>query len=277
MATATIVQQPALIAIPREHGATAMLLTPFFCAAILLRHVYWQELVMLVAIAIAFAIKDPLVIIARQRWVWKNRHAETDAAIRSASFQMLVLWVCAIALILTGDWRAMLPLFVGGAAFTVLAVAVHLRNQQRSTWFQVASALALSATSIAVCLSAGGSIPIWCWWLWALMALQATAGIFVVHARLDARIAARKGEAAGGTNRTAAFVLQGMLLITAGAFAVVGRFWIAGALAIAGVAYLMDLQRQRHPLALQTSLKSVGQQALTLAIAFALLLIVGLW
>lgn len=276
MATATI-SQPGRIALPREHGATAMLLTPFFCAAILLRRLYWPELVMLVAIALAFGIKDPLVVIARQHWVWKSRHTETDNAIRSAAIETLVLGICAIALVLTVDWRRLLPLFAGGAAFTALAVAVNIRNQQRSTWFQVASAVGLSATSIAACLCTGASIPSWCWSLWALMALQATAGIFVVHARLDARIAARKGESGGGANRSAAFVLQGIVLITAGAFATTGRYWIAGALAIAGVAYLVDLKRQRNPVALQTSLKSVGQQALTLSIVFSLLLIAGLW
>ena len=36
---------------PREHGATAMLLAPFACAAVLLRRVYWQEVVALIVIA----------------------------------------------------------------------------------------------------------------------------------------------------------------------------------------------------------------------------------
>ena len=54
-----------------------MLLTPFFCAALLLRQVRWTELIALVAIVFAFAIKDPLVVVARQRMVWKQEHAET--------------------------------------------------------------------------------------------------------------------------------------------------------------------------------------------------------
>ena len=47
MAAATIHRPKATaqVSLPREHGATAMLLAPFFAAAILLKGVYWPELV----------------------------------------------------------------------------------------------------------------------------------------------------------------------------------------------------------------------------------------
>jgi len=57
-------------------------------------------------------------------------------------------------------------------------------------------------------LSATGAIAPWCWGLWLLLAMQATAGILVVHARLDARIAARialRGTAAGSERQTYGF------------------------------------------------------------------------
>src|SRR5215472_17037465 len=88
------------IFIPREHGAIAMLLTPFFAAAILLRRVYWPELVALLAVACAFAIKDPLVVVARQRFVWKQEHPETKSAKRWAMVQSLILVACGITLML---------------------------------------------------------------------------------------------------------------------------------------------------------------------------------
>src|SRR5579883_1628109 len=80
--------------VPREHGATAMLLIPFFAAAILLRQFYWTEIVALAAVVCAFAIKDPLVVLARQRFVWKQEHAETKPALRSAVLEFVLLAAC---------------------------------------------------------------------------------------------------------------------------------------------------------------------------------------
>lgn len=263
--------------LPREHGATAMLLTPFFAAAILLRRLYWPELVALLAIACAFAIKDPLVVMARQRFVWKQEHPETKAAKKSVLIELVFLAACGLVLILVRDWRRFLPLFLGAGAFTVLAVTLNVQNRQRSEWFQVTSAVALSATSLAACLAAEGAIPSWCWLLWMLCALQAAAGIFVVHARLDARIAARKGQPPPVENRRAAFLCQAVLIAAAVVFGITGRPWISATLLIAGIAYLADLRRQKSASSLQMPLKKVGLQALGLSITYALVLVVGLW
>lgn len=265
------------ILIPREHGATAMLLTPFFAAAILLRRVYWPELVALIAISCAFAIKGPLVVMARQHFVWKQQHSETKVAQKSVVIELALLAACGGVLILVRDWRPFMALFFGAGAFTVLAVTLNVRNRQRSEWFQVASAIALSATSLTACLAAQGAIPEWCWILWMLCALQAAAGIFVVHARLDARIAARKGQSPPVENRRAAFVCQAVLIAAAIAFACLGRPWISAALMVATIAYLADLRRQTRASSLQVPLKSVGLEALGLSIAYALLVVVGLW
>jgi hypothetical protein len=278
MAAATVgPANTGTIFIPREHGAIAMLLTPFFAAAILLRQVYWPELVALLAVACAFAIKDPLVVVARQRFVWKQEHTETKSAKRWAMVQSLPLLGCGITLMLVRDWRPFIPLFLGAGAFTVLAVILNVRNRQRSEWFQVASAVALSATSLAACLSAKGFIPGWCWLLWLLCSLQAAAGIFVVHARLDARVAARKRQAADNLNRRAAVLSQVVLILAAVVFALLARFWIAAALLLAAICYLADLKRQKDPQSLQIPLKRIGLQALALSIAYALVIIAGLW
>ena len=279
MATATT--RPATEAgrnfVPREHGATAMLLTPFFAAAILLRQFSRLELVVLVAIGCAFAIKDPLVVMARQRLVWKQEHPETRQARRSAAIELALLSSCGLVLVLFRDWRPFVLLFVAAAAFTVLAVMVNVRNRQRSEWFQVASAVALTSTALAACLSVRGSIVGWCWLLWLLCALQATAGIFVVHARLDARIAARKGDAQPSGSRRAALLCQIVLLIGAALFVYFGRLWVAAALGTAAIGYFLELRRQKNPASLQMSLKSVGQQALALSIAYSLMVMAGLW
>ena len=114
--------------------------------------------------------------------------------------------------------------------------------------------------------------------MWAFCALQATAGIYVVHARLDARIAAQKKTAAPLRNRGAA-----MISITALAAAATITWMldlspaITAALFLAAAGYEFELRRQRKPESLQMPLTSVGQQALTLSVIYGTLLIAGLW
>ncbi len=275
--TVTPEKGAAQVFIPREHGATAMLLIPFFAAAILLRRVYWPEFVALVAIGCSFAMKDSLVVIARQRFVWKQTHVETKVAMRSALLQSLLLVACGITLLIVRDWPPLVLLFLGSVAFTVLAVTLNVRNRQRSEWFQVASAVALSSTCLVTCLSATSVIPEWCWLLWFLCVLQAVAGIFVIHARLDARVAARNRQVANNRNRWAALVCEFVLLLTGLIFAFMARPWIAAALFIAAACYLSELRRQKNPQSLQTPLKRIGIEALLLSTGYALVIIIGLW
>ena len=83
----------------------------------------------------------------------------------------------------------------GGGSIHRLGGNADVRNRQRSEWFQVASERPCLPLPYCV-LVAKGVIPGWCWLLWLLCAAQAAAGIFVVHARLDASIAARKSQVA---------------------------------------------------------------------------------
>jgi hypothetical protein len=254
-----------------------MLLMPFLCAAILSRQFRWTESVALVAVAFAFAAKDPLVVLARQRLVWKQPHPETRTALRWLAVETPVLAISGVVLLLAGPWYAYVILALGAGLFAVLAVMVNVRNRQRSEWFQAASAIALTSTSLVACLSALGTIPHWGWVLWLLTALQATAGIFVVHSRLDARIAVRKGEASPPGNRRAALWSLGALLIAAILFVFLRRFFIAAALLIAVAGYAFELRRQKDRNSLAMPLTRVGRQTLALSIVYGVLIIVGLW
>jgi hypothetical protein len=109
------------------------------------------------------------------------------------------------------------------------------------------------------------------------MAMQAAAGILVVHARLDARIALRGAGSATVRFRRAAQAAIVALACAAAAAAVLARGWIALALLLAATGYWYDLDRQRDPASLQMPLKKVGQQALALSSLFAGLLILGFW
>ena len=270
-------QQRTKLYLPREHGATAMLLTPIVAVGLLAHTWHWSELAVLAAAFAAMSAKDPAVLLMRQRFVWKKPSPEASAAARWLIGWSAVLVASVAVLFATWPLRAFLAVGAGVAAFGCLAIFVNLKNRQRSTLFQIASAAALTSTSVATCLAAAGSVARWCWWFWALSALQATAGILVVHARLDARIALRKATAANPQFRRAAQVALTVLLSAAIAAAVLRHIPIALALALAAAGYAWDLKRQKNPASLQMPLKTVGQQALLLSSLYAALLIAGLW
>jgi hypothetical protein len=263
--------------LPREHGATAMLFTPLVCAAILSRAWHWSELATIIAAFAALAAKDPMVVMARQRFVWKQWHQETATAIRWFAGWTILLFASGLVLLASWPFTATVSLGLGVGLFSAIDIVINVKNRQRSTLFQIVSGFALTSSSLAASLSATGSIAPWCWGLWLLLALQANAGILVVHARLDARIALRSAAPARENYRHVAEILLVVLACTAVVAAVFHRGWIALALLIAVLGYSYDLYRQRNAEALQLPLKSVGQQALALSSVYAVLLIIGLW
>ena len=253
-----------------------MLLTPVFSVAILARVWHWGELAVLAAAFAAISAKDPAVVVLRQRFVWKELHPETpNAFVWLAGWGVLLI---SSGLVLVAEWprKAFLAMSLGIVLFAALAIFVNVKNRQRSTLFQIASSAALTSTSLATCLSATGSIPSWCWWFWLLITLQASAGILVVHARLDARIALR-GKITGEHFRRAAEVTLGVLACAAITAVALRHVWIALALILAVSGYTYDLVRQRDSAALQLPLKTVGQRALMLSTLYSALLIIGLW
>ena len=264
--------------LPREHGATAMLIVPILCVAILARHWRWSELATLIAAFAALAAKDPLVVLARQRYIWKQPHPETAAAVRWLAGWLTLLALAGLVLLLTWPLKATLAMALGVGAFSAIAITVNVKNRQRSTLFQILSAAALTSGALATSLSSTGTIPLWCWQLWLLLAMQASTGILVVHARLDARIAATRSlPPSTGGYRRAAQVAVGVLLTAALAAATLRHTTIALALLLAAVGYWYDLRSQRDPTTLQMPLRRVGQRALTLSSLVAILLIAGFW
>jgi hypothetical protein len=266
---------------PREHGATAMLLSPFVCAVILARRFSLESIALeaaaLIATVFAFAVKDPLVAVFRQRFVWKQPHPETAVAWRWLAVEIPVLLACGAALLVHGPRREYALLGLCEGAFGALAVWMNVSNQQRSEWFQVISAVALAATSLAACLAALGGIPLWGWVLWALCCLQASAAIFVVHARLDARVATHRTLSQPGSRRAAKIAIAGMAAAATAAVILDFRWIISAALLLAASGYTWELRRQTDSASLKMPLRRVGLQALALSSVYGALLIIGLW
>lgn len=263
--------------LPREHGATAMLLTPIFSVAILARTWHWSEVAVLLAAFAAISAKDPAVVLMRQRFVWKQRSPETSTAAQWLLGWSILLIASVVVLLAAWPLKLFIGMGAGIAVFGCMTIYVNVKNRQRSVLFQIASAAALTSTSLATCISAVGAIAPWCWWFWALIAMQASAGILVVHARLDARIALRKTAAANQQFRHSAQAALGILLCAAAAALILRHAWIGLALGVAVIGYAYDLMRQKDSISLQMPLKTVGQQALLLSTLYSALLIAGLW
>jgi len=113
-----------------------MLFTPIVCAAILAREWHWAEVATLTAAFAALAAKDPMVILARQRLVWKQRHPETSAAARWFVGWMVVLILSGLVLLTAWPIRACLLMGFGVAVFSTLAIVVNVKNRQRSIFFR---------------------------------------------------------------------------------------------------------------------------------------------
>ncbi len=266
-----------ILLVPREHGAWSMLLAPFVCGAILARQWNWLELIALTAVVATFLAKDPLIILARQRFLWKQPKPETEVARRWLAVEGALLALCGLLLMRAWPWQALVSLAAGAAGFSILAVILTLQNRQRSTLFQIASAIALTSSSLAACLSATGTIPSWCWCLWLLNTLQAGTAILVVHARLEARIAGRKGLPLAGKFRSPAIAAAIVLLIGGVVAGTTGHAFVCAALLLASAGYLYDLARQRRTASLQMPLTQTGLQALALSLAYSTLIVIGLW
>ena len=254
-----------------------MLAAPFIGATVLARQWHWLILVAAAVVVATFLAKEPLIVLARQQFVWRQHRAESEAAKRFLVWLGVIILLSAALLSIEWPLNDLLLLGLGATAFSALAVAMTIRNRQRHTWFQIASAIALTSSSLAASISGTGTIQPWCWWFWGLSASQAAAGILVVHARLEARIAARKSSSAGSKFRAPALLAQAALLAGALVFGILGRPWIVAALGISALANLLELRAQKNPASLQTPLQTVGLRALALSLIYSSLVIAGLW
>ncbi|MBM3811969.1 MAG: hypothetical protein FJW20_10090 [Acidimicrobiia bacterium] len=262
---------------PREHGAWGMVSMPFLSAFVVADALPWQFVPSMVAVAALFLARAPLIVVGRQWLVWKDRHEETSLAVRS-------LWVEAAAMALSGlllgprwGWAMLTSFGAIALAFTFLAAWMTVRNRQREVWFQIVGAAGLSASALAGSLTALGQIAPWGWWLWAMHTAHATAGVLTVHARIEAKIAARTGkkETAEQLLRQA---LMAQLFLVAGCawLAMQGKWLLAAAFAVSWITGFGTLAQLRGGRALDTPLTKVGLRALAVSMLFSAAVIAGL-
>ncbi len=259
--------------IPREHGAWGLLLQPFVAGAILGGQ--WTNLFVpaLGMVLMGFLMREPLTVMAREMWVFRRRGYLAVRAAWWAGVEGAALLGCLLTLARWAPLGALAALAGVGVVLTGAAVAVSLKNRQRSVAFQVVSAAGLGTTGLLAVLVGTGGIPGWAWWLWGLLSGHAMASIPVVHARLRAR-AGRKSDRV--ERPWLAYAGQAGQLAAAGAVAMV-EWRLAVPLMASALANGIELWRLRTPANLEEALTRVGYRTLAVALLHMVLTITCLW
>lgn len=266
---------------PREHGAWAMLLQPFIGSLIALKAVAWPVAPALGCVVLAFLVREPLLVLARQKWVWRDPHAETAAARMQVIWQLAAIAICAGLLTFAWPLKALLGLGGAAGALTILAVTMTVHNRQREVWFQALSATGLSASGLAACLAVTGRVPSWGWSWWLLHAVHFWTGILVVHVRLQARIDAKRTPGVislavrGMSNQ--ARVVQGLVALAGLVLIMWGQLYYGLALLMSCAVHLRDIAAAPTAEAIAMPMSTVGKRALVVSLVFTGLLIAGVW
>ncbi len=262
--------------IPKEHGAWGMLLLPFVSALLLAGRLDWEIVPAAVAVLVVFLVREPLVVLWRQARIWKDRRPETAAAWRSLGCYASALAV-STALLFRGLPAAplvALGLMAGALLLSSTYLVVH--HRRRSVTLQVSSAAGLSASAVLAWLAVRPHVEEAVLWLWGLQFAHSTAALLAVHARLEARIAARASPDRDRA-RQRAVVAQALLLAGAAVLGALGKWGLAAALALSGGWHGADLWRLRNPRFAQIPLRRVGLRELAISTVVSAMLLAGLW
>ena len=133
-----------------------------------------------------FLMREPLIIIARQQWVWRDEHEETALARRFALALGVLAMLTAAVAIPRIAWPLALACGAGAAALMAISILLAVRNRQHSVLFQTIGSVGLASSSLVAALTSG-TIPGWTWLLWGASALHGASAIPLVHARLALR------------------------------------------------------------------------------------------
>lgn len=260
--------------LPREHGAWGMLLQPFVAAAILSRQWTWLFVPALLAVLIVFIVREPLLVLARQRTVWREPRPESDLARRNVLYEGLLLAACGLALLTQVPLTVLGILGAMAAALSVLALFMTMRNKQRSVWLQSASAFGLSSSALLASQVGRGTLAEYSTWaIWAILSLHFLTGIFLVHARLDKRT----GKPTAAVMQRYAWFCIAMNMACGAAGWALGDARILPPLWLSAAVSLGEMWWMSRPASLKEPLKRVGLRALTVSLVHTVVAIAALW
>jgi hypothetical protein len=255
--------------IPREHGAWAMLITAFAAGLALARGVSWLTLASAGAALAAFLLRDSLVILFRQAWIWKQPHAESTPARWLVLALGATLAGCGAALISVRSWPVLAAFGAGAGLLTAAAVILTVRNRQRSPWMQVAVAIGLNAAAPAAWISVRTDFSPALWWLWAMLSVNSVAGVLTVHARLAAKHAQKTHDLEFVAQARWAAGIAIAAIVVAAATGAMRTPWLVLIGAVSAAVYTFDLVRLRRVDELSVPLRRVGLRAMFFSTLYA--------
>lgn len=260
---------------PREHGSWGMLLFPLISAMVLTRTWSWGFVPAVAAALAVFLIREPLVVEARQRYVWKDIRPETAAARRSlfvsgALAALSGAWLLVLAPL---EWLIALGMVAGGLTAAYIYGALH--NLQRSPLLQIAGSIGLTASALLPYLALGRLPDEALVLLMSAHVIHGAGSVLVVHARLEATRALKTGAALHSRHLAAASWLV-LHAAAAATLALTGRPWLGLILAIPLAIHAADLARLKDPPFLRTPLRRVGFRELGLSTVFSILVVAAL-
>lgn len=264
------------IPVPREHGAWGLLLQPFLAAILLARNGHWLLLPALALILLCFIIREPLLVLARQRWVWRKPKGQSAVARRWIFIELAGVGLS--FLILTAHVPIPYLVVLAGVVvlLTLVAVWCSVRNLQRSVLFQTVIAAGLGSTALLAALVVTGELPAWAWLLWLVLSLHSSATILVVHARLRARAALRLH--ADAKAHGIVYAAQGIQVVAGIAvLAVTSAATYAIPLLFSASVNTIELLRLSTGRGLTESLTSVGYRTLAISLIHTGFTVAALW
>ena len=254
-----------------------MISLPFIAAALVAGG--WANIRTLVGalgVIFVFLLRTPLVVL------WRNRAAGSlhgqDRELLKARFSLVVYGsVAALAgffLLLSLPPVPLLLLGGGAALLTGATVLLSARNR-RDPVLQIASAIGLTASSLAAYLAARGHLEAMAFWIWALCAAHSAASVLVVHARLEWIVASRNPAPAPPAlpHRRNALLGQAGLWLFLGAVAVSGRPWVILPFLPPSSLHWWELWQMRSGTRRRVSMRRIGWMQLGASAAFCFLLI----
>lgn len=270
--------------LPREHGAWGILLLPFLAAAVLCRTWNLDLSISLLTLLTAFIVREPLTVLARQRWVWRDVRPESALARQALAWEVPLLTACGIFLWLRLPRLPLLGLAAMGLVMTAVAIWMTLKNRQRSSILQIASAFGLSSTALLAALAGVHSIPPWAWVLWLVMSLYSFVGILVVHVRLDLRVR-REGDTRQPRSAWIAYATVALMVVLGVVTGTISRYqgWeITGfvmsfLIGVGLIASGIELYRLTKPDAAQERLQQVGWRMMRASVFYAAFVVYVLW
>ncbi len=221
-----------------------------------------------------FLVREPLLVLARQRFVWLQFRPETGVARRT-------LLIAFSALLFSGLWlMALVPLVwlvgLAAAAFVLTGTSVYVafRNWQRSALMQIIGAAGLSGSAVLAYLAGGLAPDRTLFLLWIVHVVHSTGSVLTVHARIEAR---RGPGGSAGKHIKAAVTWQIAQATFAATLLAFGEVLLAVALAAPLCLHSLDLARLTKSAFRKTPLKKVGFRELGVSMSFSVLVLVALW